>query len=392
MIRNNYSIIQTISGMSLRSGGPTTATRDLLKAINHLGKQVRLVTLSSQDNEDISIDGTENWITILPNDSRTPISYSYNLKKYLETKEFDLYHTNGLWLYVNHITCKKARRLGKPYIITTHGMLNPLAVKRSYWKKWPIIKIWFDKDIKEATCIHATCKKEMQDIRMFGYNGPIAIIPNPIPPYTDANRLFEEKCKRLYTSNGKRTFGFLGRLHPVKKVENIIYGFSLLGKKEKCEVLIMGKGEDDYETFLKSEVKRLGLNNVKFIGFVNGNEKFKRLAELSALFVPSDFENFGMIVTEALTVGTPVMASLGTPWEELNSNDCGWWVDRTPENIADIMNKIVSSPNEELINKGKNGMNLVKEKYIDEKVAEQMISVYEWMLNGGTKPNYVYTV
>ena len=30
------------------------------------------------------------------------------------------------------------------------------------------------------------------------------------------------------STNGKRTIGFLGRLHPIKKVENIIYAMNLL--------------------------------------------------------------------------------------------------------------------------------------------------------------------
>ena len=72
-------------------------------------------------------------------------------------------------------------------------------------------------------------------------------------------------------------------------------------------------------------------------------------------FVPSDFENFGMIVTEALSVGTPVMASLGTPWEELNTIGCGWWIDRTPENIAQVMRQVMEMSIPELLAMGERG-------------------------------------
>lgn len=63
-------------------------------------------------------------------------------------------------------TCVVARRKNKPYVITPHGMLYPNALKRSYWKKWPLIQLFFKKDILEATCLHATCKQEMDTDRL----------------------------------------------------------------------------------------------------------------------------------------------------------------------------------------------------------------------------------
>ena len=37
----------------------------------------------------------------------------------------------------------------------------PEALKRSYWKKWPLIQFLFRKDINHADCLHVTCKPEM---------------------------------------------------------------------------------------------------------------------------------------------------------------------------------------------------------------------------------------
>ena len=146
--------------------------------------------------------------------------------------------------------------------------------------------------------------------------------------------------------------------------------------------MVMGKGDAEYEQFLRSEVERLGLTeSVKFLGFVSGREKYEALSELAALFVPSDFENFGMIVTEALSVGTPVMASLGTPWEELNTENCGWWVDRSVESVANVMREVLSMPVDRLLDMGGRGRRLVAERYEASKVARQMIGLYERMFD-----------
>lgn len=82
--------------------------------------------------------------------------------------------------------------------------------------------------------------------------------------------------------------------------------------------------------------------------------------------------------------------SLGTPWEELNIHHCGWWIDRTPENIAKIISDILIMQPEELIDMGRNGSELIKSNYTADKVALKMKWLYEWILNGGEEPEFVY--
>lgn len=378
-------VLQTIAGLSTKSGGTSTCTYNLIKAMHETSCSVDLMSLQSDD----LIGHNEEWIKALPNDAVTPYGYSRNMNRFLRQTDYDLYHTNGMWMHCNHITCSMARRKHKPYIITPHGMLYPAAMHRSYWKKWPLIQLCFRKDINQADCLHVTCKAEMEHVRKFGYKGAIAIIPNPanLPDYLETVALAKPSflgCSRL------RKFGFLGRLHPRKKVENLLYGIAQLPRPQDCELVIMGKGDDNYEQFLRSEVKRLKLKNVTFSGFISGRDKYEQLAQLSCLFVPSDFENFGMIVTEALSVGTPVMASLGTPWEELNAIGCGWWMERSPENIAQVMQQVIEMPLPELLAMGERGRLLVQDKYAAPQIARMMARLYQWILSGGEKPEFVY--
>lgn len=213
-------ILQTISGFGAHSGGTSTCTYDLISALHAERGMVDLLTLSSKDPTDRLMGMGEEWIHALPNDAITPFGYSANMKRWMEEKmgEYDILHANGLWMYANHITCAMARKYGKPYVITPHGMLYPAALRRSYWKKWPFLKLFFHKDIMHASCLHATCKQEMEHIREFGYRGPVAIIPNPmvLPAPPSAKR----------SPKVKKAFGFLGRLHPIKKVENLFMGLS----------------------------------------------------------------------------------------------------------------------------------------------------------------------
>ncbi len=382
------NVLQTIAGFGALYGGIATCTYDLITALNGIGFSLDLLTLEVRNPNDHLMGNGETWIKALPNDAATPYEYSKGIAKYLKNHDYDIYHTNGLWMYCNHITCSVARQKHKPYVITPHGMLYPDALHRSYWKKWPLIQLCFRKDIDQANCVHVTCKTEMEHVRKFGYKGAVAVIPNPanLPDYLQ--EIVDSKAT-LLESDRPRKFGFLGRLHPIKKVENIIYAVAQLPSLQDCELIIMGKGDAEYEQFLHNEVSRLGLKNVTFYGFVSGREKFENLAQLSCLFVPSDFENFGMIVTEALSVGTPVMASLGTPWEDLNTYHCGWWTDRSPEQIADVMQQVLDMPVAKLLDMGTRGRQLVQTKYTAPMVARQMQAMYEWLGGKGEKPVFV---
>lgn len=389
-------VLQTISGLSARFGGPSTCTCDLMMGLREVGSDTDLLTVKCANPEDHNLGEGSQWLHEVENDCKTPFVISKNVQRFLKSSDYDLYHANALWMGMNHDTCRIARQLGKPYIITPHGMLYPTALKVHAWKKWILLNLWYNKDIHNACCLHATCKQEMEHCRTFGYKGPIAVIPNAVVFPKDV----DVKKRSDMSEHGKRIIGFLGRLHPIKKVEQILYALSLLREEDitlaqKVCLQIMGKYDDNYEQWLKDEVKRLELEDcVEFVGFVSGKEKYDRLSKLSALMVPSAQENFGMIVPEALICGTPVYASLGTPWNELNVCHCGWWSDNEPATIAAVIKEILSISNDELFEMGCNGRRLIEEKYEQHKVAEMMKRLYEWIvidrMDKDKRPEFVY--
>ena len=379
-------ILQTIAGFGAHSGGTSTCTYDLLSAMHGMGCDVDLMTVKVKDPSDKLMGQGEKWIKALDNDCRTPYGWSPNMTRFLRASDYDIYHTNGMWMHCNHETCTIARQKDKPYVITPHGMLYPQALARSAWKKKLLLNLGgVDKDLRHATCIHATCDVEMKHYRALGYTNPVAIIPNPMPIPSFIDDIKSEKSiKRI---------GYLGRIHPYKNTEALINAWITLGDEVKdAQLIIMGRGDNEYEAKMHQLVARHNLTNVEFAGFVNGREKFERLASLTALCVPSITENFGMTVTEALSVGTPVIASLGTPWQELNTKHCGWWVDNDVETLADTISQALSLPQDEIEKMGNNGKRLVNEKYRDTQVAAMMKQLYEWVLYGGVKPDFLHVV
>lgn len=376
------NILHTVDSLNPKSGGTCTSTYDLVTALN-LGKDfVDILTLQTNANDDFIFE-KDKFIRSVRNDAFSPLKFSINSRRYLSSTNYDLYHINGLWLDISHAAARIARIKNKPYVITPHGMLYPQALSHSKWKKKLLMHLWYKNDLRSAACIHATCCREMEYYRQLGFTNPVAIIPNlvNIPPYVyDIKR--PDDCFRI---------GFLGRIHPRKNVHDLITAWKNAGKStDDGELLIIGEGDSVYMAQLRDHVRQLGLHNVIFSGFLSGKDKFESLASLTALFVPSDFENFGMVVPEALIVGTPVMASLGTPWEELNDVGCGWWCDNSINSLTKCIEIASKLTHSQLCEMGRKGRTFIEHNYSARVISKKMSALYNYILGDGEKLNFIY--
>lgn len=211
-----------------------------------------------------------------------------SVKHWKRTSETDIYHIQGFWQYQGYVTARFALENHRPYVITLHGTLHPGALRYSSFIKKITLFLFQSKQLKQAACIHVTCMKEMENYRLLGFTNPIAVIPNPIECSEPADSFFRDGVKRV---------GYLGRIQPYKRIDRLIEVWRNLN--EPGELVIIGDGDPDYVLKLRGKVKEAGLRKVRFTGWVSGKEKQKLLASLTCLVVPSDFENFGMIVPEA---------------------------------------------------------------------------------------------
>jgi glycosyltransferase involved in cell wall biosynthesis len=96
-----------------------------------------------------------------------------------------------------------------------------------------------------------------------------------------------------------------------------------------------------------------------------------------------------MVVPEALWKGIPVIASKGTPWEELETHKCGWWITNDAKNLAQTLEIALQISETDRIAMGKRGNNLIVEKYTLNAVGNMMKLFYQWILFGGEKPEFV---
>ena len=73
---------------------------------------------------------------------------------------YDLVHFHGLWSPVHLKAARQCRALGKPCIVSPHGMLEPWAFRHRKWKKWPYFHLFEKQRLLRAEALLATAEAE----------------------------------------------------------------------------------------------------------------------------------------------------------------------------------------------------------------------------------------
>lgn len=364
-------------------GGPALSTSLTLQGLCALGVEAELIQYPLKEND---VNRGEGFPIHYSKRVLVPkLGWVPSMERQIERLgTFDVYHAQGVWMWHTYALVDAARRLGRPYVITPRGMLYPqdIAKASTTFKRlslrWRLLE-----DLNRAACVQVTCEEEMRHCRDLGVTSPIAVIPNPIE-ICSSDQMKQDQTFRV---------GYLGRLQKRKNVQSLLYAFATLGQEAaEAELLIIGGGEAEYEQFLQAETERLGLKNVRFAGFLNGEARDEALASCSVLVLPSEFENLGNVIMEALVRRIPCIATKGSPWQELETWNCGWWVDFDQKAITEAIREALHTPEEKLKIMGNNGRRLMEERYEVTSIARRMKWLYEWILGQAEKPDFVYMV
>jgi glycosyltransferase involved in cell wall biosynthesis len=235
---------------------------------------------------------------------------------------------------------------------SVRGEFNEAALTYSHRRKKVAIFL-VRKFLKKSVTFHSTSDHETKCIyQKLGTDVKIVQLPNFM--------LMPSKEEVMTT----KTILYLGRIHPIKAIDQLIIAFSKIDDRNSFRLVIAGSGSAQYTQELKALCRERGVEkDVDFIGHVQGDEKQKCLASAHVLILPSQSENFGNVVVEALAQGTPVIASVNTPWEILDQVMPGSWVPNDPKSLQKAIQKYIEFTPEEYTETRRKAYTLCKERF-----------------------------
>ena len=223
-------------------------------------------------------------------------------------------HLHGLWCPDVVAAALHAQSRGIPTCWHPHGMLVREALSRSAIKKAIFKRLGLARALgNAAACIFATQGElDGSDHAMLGAATLREVIPLPVKMeigLEDRPALRAAGRARLNLPDAAPVTVFVGRLHPVKRVDLTLAAFAHARATVKgAHLLLVGDGEPEYTAMLRRHAAELGITPaVTFAGWQSGRHKWQCLCAADALIINSEFENFCYALVEALIAGTPVV-------------------------------------------------------------------------------------
>lgn len=301
-------------------------------------------------------------------------------------RQHDVVHLHGLWSPAVMFGAMSAKTLGRPYVVSPHGMLEPWALAYHGWKKQCALSLGYRYLLQSAIALQATASAEASNLRSVGLKQPVAVIPNAVDvPGFEAPKS---------NANGPRKLLFLSRIHEKKGLLELVRAVKSLRsefEQGSWRLVIAGTDTDDYWRQVDAEATRLGVRDwIDYVGAVDGPQKWELYRSASLFVLPTYSENFGLVVAEALGCGVPCITTHGAPWQELESEGCGWWHPIGQAQLEAALASALSTPEESLRAMGRRGVDLVKRRYSTAGLRKDLHDLYAWILGRANQPQCLY--
>ena len=307
-------ILHIIATLDPAAGGPIQSVRTMMSyaSIGYIGEVVTFDDPNAPFLKDLKFP-------VHPLGAKgANYGYTPKLIPWLKANQhrFDGIVVNGLWQFCG-LGARLAVKGKKPYLVFSHGMLDPYFKKAfplKHFKKavyWYLAEYWVLKGAYRV--LFTTAQEEKLARQSFALNDWTSqVVPygSGGPPCT-AEDCLPAFFQQMPAMRGKRFLVYLGRIHRKKGVDLLVEAFAQKAHLDPAlELVIGGPDQQGWAAELQKIAEAVGVSHrIHWPGMLEGRSKWGALYAAEAFILPSHQENFGIAVAEALSCSLPVLVS-----------------------------------------------------------------------------------
>jgi glycosyltransferase involved in cell wall biosynthesis len=363
-------------------GGPTMSVAKLSEQLVKAGNDVTVFTTTANGNNELPVNA--NTQTLIDNVNVTyfkritkdhsHLSPSLLLKLWKDVCGFDIVHIHAWWNLVSILSALVALIRKVPVLISPRGTLSDYSFnnRNSFVKN--LIHKFLGKNLLKRSYLHATSAAEQQALLNIVKPAGIFNIPNFVKIVQTA------PSKKKLTSVLKLLF--LSRIEEKKGLDILLHALPHLNMT--YHLTIAGDGDENYISILKNIAHyNHSDSNVSWIGFQNEN-KFDVFSDHDLLVLPSYNENFGNVVIESLSAGTPILISEHVGLADyVVKNKLGWLCQTTAQSVSETINNIAANHKDQLETISINAPGIIHRDFDDDHIINKYINMYQQIISHG---------
>lgn len=325
----SLKVLHIIASVRKESGGPVEGLTQSVIYRQSLGQHIEVLTLDPYNAE---------FLTEFPckvtGVGPAPKKYGYTpkFKQWIvdNADRFDVAVIHGLWNHASVGGWQGCVKSNLPYVLFTHGMMDPWFKKAYPLKHWLKQLFWIIQGpaLKHASEVLFTSEEEKKLAQGvfwgFQYNSKVVSYAagEAIEPSDEAIK----STKKILENVGDQPYLlYLSRIHEKKGCDLLLNAFAKLDKRPELQLVMAGPCHDDYIDTLQKLALELGISDrVHWPGMLKGELKAAAFNKAEAFVLTSHQENFGIAVAEALAYGKAVLISNQINiWREIEKGGAG---------------------------------------------------------------------